>query len=519
MKCSTCGKDIPETSQVCPFCFTAIEQQPTPSVNPEDINNTGALTSINTSFADGTNSLNFGDLDSNTTYDSDHNTLQTYFKEPKQRRKLLIPIFGVLLGFIVLFIVLKVIKGPTIESYKYYTGIVDSVYNYVNDNFTSRDVKNTGKYKIYYTIDGETKEFRGDYQLDLHKRLLDITAELKNPEEEQGGIVLNDKTLDLEFVGKNANLYFIGSDIAQDTILLPYEDETGLLTSKYNLDSIVDGVHDAINAGLKSLSYTEEKDVNVFLRDKEMKINKKVLKLDYNAKKKFISVFYDTLLDDYNFLSEYAKTKDSKAEEIEQILKNIKTSNELKYSSDDGKTTYVNIYYKGKDIYRLEINNQAYENSYAYVDFNDNKITIEYYKDGAIVQKLTMTRVDSYMNDVLTRTYMFEYTASEKTVVINLEITKNNNPTVKVKDIDNSKSIRDFSDEEIQGLKSKIGLYTKNTEWVDKLKTIFGSVCSNKLSCICNSDDTCRCSHNNNVITCPRSVVEAPEPANNLITE
>ena len=519
MKCSTCGKDIPETSQVCPFCFTAIEQQPTPSITPENINNTGALATINTSYQDGANSLNFGDLNDNTTYDSDHNSLQTYFQEPKKRKLLLIPIGCVLLGFVVLFIVLKLIKGPNIETYRYYTGIVDQVYNYVNDNFTARDAKNSGRYKIYYTIDGETKEFRGEYQLDLHKKLLDITATLKNPEEEKGGIVLNDKTLDLEFVGKNSDLYFMSSSIYQDAILLPYEDETGLLSTKqYNLDSLVDGVHDAINTALKSMTYSEEKDVQATLRDKTMKVNKKVLRLDYKAKKKFMNVFYDTLLNDYNFLSEYAKIKQSKTEDVEEILKNIQKSYDLKYQSDDGKTSYINIYYKGKDVYRLEISNQEYENSYAYVDFDNNKITIEYYKDGTIVQKATMTRVDSYMNDILTRTYMFDFTVNDKTIVINLELTKNNNPTIKVKDVENAKSIREFSDENIQTLKKQVGIYTSKTDWIDNLKTVFGSICSNKLSCVCNGD-TCRCNHNNNVITCPSSVVQAPEPANNLITE
>ena len=80
MKCSTCGKEIPETSQVCPFCYTTVvkeEIQPAPVVNEPELNNTSNLTTINTDVIGNNQSsnseLNFGDLN-NTSYDN--NTIQ-----------------------------------------------------------------------------------------------------------------------------------------------------------------------------------------------------------------------------------------------------------------------------------------------------------------------------------------------------------------------------------------------------------------------------------------------------------
>jgi hypothetical protein len=500
MKCNTCGKEIPASSLVCPFCYSSIEHN-------DEVKEDTSLTSFTTTYQDN-NELNFGNLN-NTNYDEEHNTLQTYFKEPKKRKKLLLPIIAVLCGFVGLFIVLALMKPPTIESYKYYTGVVDQVYDYLSENFTSGNAKNSGTYKLVYSINDETKEFKGKYQYDLSKKLVDITGDLKNPEEEKGGIVVNDQTLTLEFFLKNNELYFMSENIFGENILLPYEDETGLLVTKqYDLDVLLEGIKDAINTSLKYMVYTDEKKVNVDLRGSSKEVNKKSLFLNYKAKQQFITVFYDTLIDDSNFIYEYGKISGKKAEEVEKLLNNYKTTYEYKYSTDDGKSSYINIYYKNKDIYRIELDLLNENNTKVLIDLDNNKININEYTEGRITRSLNISRIDSTMNDILTRNYMFEFKKDDLAVNINIELVKDNNPVVKSKDIETSKSIRIMSEEEINTIKTNFGVYMEDTSWIDKVREIFGTKCSPNLSCNCEGE-TCSCSSETGIITCPASVINS----------
>ena len=516
MKCNTCGKDIPDTSTVCPFCYSTVVPVQT---NTNNLNDTGSLTTINTSYQSSNNDeLNFGDLN-NTNYDEEHNTLKTYFNEPKKRKKLLIPIILVLVVFVGLFVILSMFKAPTIESYKYYTNVVDKVYDYLSDNFTSSSAKNSGSYKLVYTINGETTEFKGKYAYDLSKKLFDITGDLKDPEKENGGVIVGNQTFTFELYGKNNELYLSSTNLFEIPILLPYEDETGLLNSKqYDLDVLVDGIHDAINYALKNMNYTEEKKVKIDLKGKQTDVKKKILTLDYNNKKKFLSLFFKALMDDSNFTSEYAKIIGKKMDDVETLLNSYKTTYEYKYSTDDGKITYINIYYKGTNVYKIEVDNTKDDGSKYIFDLDTNKISFTHLKDGRSLISMIINRIDTTMNDVLTRNYIIEYKDDNTTANINIELTKDNNPTVKGKEYESFKSIRDMSDEEINVIKNNVKVYTESTDIVDNIREIFKTKCNTSLSCICNGD-TCSCTYNNSIINCPKDLVKVEETTEVQTTE
>jgi hypothetical protein len=492
MKCSTCGKEIPENSTVCPFCYSAV-------------NTTPSLASINTTYQDTSNDeLNFGDLN-NTNYD-ESNDLKTYFKEPKTRKKLLIPIICVLCGFVAFFLILNLFKAPKIAEYKYYTNVVDKVFEYISENYTSANAKNSGSYKLVYSINDESTEFKGKYQMDLSKKLFDITADLKDPEQETGGVIVGNQTLSFELFGKNNELYLVSDYLFETPILFPYEDETGLLTTKqYSLDALVGGIHDAINTSLKKMVYKTDKKATLNIKGKDTKVNKISLTLDYTAKKAFISTFYETLIDDSNFTNEYAKLINKKVADVEKILDGYKTTYEYKYSTNDGKTSYINIYYKGKTVYQIEVIND--ENKYV-IELDTNKISVTNNKDGRIVTTLNINRLDTTMNDVLTRTYNIEYKTDDINANFNIELTKDTNPQVKAKEFENFKSIRNFTEEDMTKFKNNIKVYTEDVSWVDTVKDIFGTKCSPELTCSCGDEDTCECTYNNTIITCPKEVVE-----------
>lgn len=510
MKCTNCGKDIPETSQACPFCFTAIENNnnTTTTVN---VDNETQLTTINTSYQDGDNNeLNFGDMDNNTSFDE--NTLEAYINEPKKRRKILLPIICILAGFIVLFIILSMLAGAKIESYKYYTGVVNTVYEYIDENFTSSNAKNSGKYKFAYTIGDESKEFKGKYQYDLSKKIINLTGDLKNPEEEQGGIVVNDKTLTFETFLKNNEIYFVSKNIYNLPILLPYEDETGLLTTnKYDLSALVEGIKDATNTALKNMTYGEEKKVNINVKGNSKTYDKKILVLDYQAKKKFISIFYETLIEDSNFIAEYARISGKKSDEIAKLLNNYKTTFEYKYNKDDGHKTTINIYYKKDKVYRIESIMDEEKKSKIIIDIDNNKLFLDYYEDERVTFSISIKRIDSYMNEILTRDYVVEMLYNEQTINFTLELEKDNDPKVKANEVAEYKSIRDLTEEEVNVLKSNIKVYNLDESLIDTLRDVFKTKCSKELSCLCNNDEICQCTFGNGIIACPRTLVEPEE--------
>ena len=512
MKCRTCSKEIPETSQVCPFCYTTVvkeEIQPAPVVNEPELNNTSNLTTINTDVIGNNQSsnseLNFGDLN-NTSYDN--NTIQIGEKQKKNKLPLgVIIIIAVLLIVGVFVGILFILNRPKVYEYQYFTGIVDKAYNYLDENLLDSNVSNNGTYKIYYTFQGTTKEFKGEYRFDVNKRLLGITGKEKNPEEEKGGVVVGElPTTEFEFALKNNNLYFNSSDIFGSAILLPYEDDIGLLVTKqYDADTLLSGLKDAINKSLKELEYTTTKKVT--LEDYGDKtVDKITLTVNYKTKATFLTTFYDALLNDSNFISEYAKIKNRDDEDIERIFKNYKLTYDHKYSSDDGSLSYINLYHKGKDIIRVEVIDER-KNNKTQLDFKNNVIEISKFENDEKKAFYSISKYDQTMNDKLTRNYKITYNVDGEDVDINIELNKNDNTNIKVNEIENAKSIREFTQEELNTIKTNIKPYVTKTNWIDKLQKTFGTKCTSDLKCVCGADK-CSCELNDRIFECPLGTVQ-----------
>ena len=517
MKCRTCEKEIPETSQVCPFCYTTVVRDETQNKNitPNvDINNTSNLTTINTDTigaSNGNSELNFGDLN-NTTYDN--STIQIAEKKSGNKIQLgIIILVSVLAVVAIIVVAIFLLNKPKVYSYQYYTGVVDKVYDYLDENLVSDNASNNGNYKIYYTYQGVTKEFKGEYRFDVEKRLLGITGEEKDPEEEKGGVVIGElPTTKIEFALKNNNLYFNSSDIYDTPILFPYEDDIGLLATKqYDADTLLSGVKEAVNLSLKELDYDVTKKVS--LDDNGDDSYEMIsLKVDYQTKATFLSKFYETLLKNSNFISEYAKIKNRNEEDIERIFKNYQLTYEHKYSTDDGKVTYVNLYHKGKDVVRIDIINENNKTK-TRVNFKKNEIDIIRYEDNHIVKSLVVNKIDNTMNEKLTRNYKIDYVIDNETININIELTKNDNASIKVNELQNAKSIRDFSQDDLNKLKTTTSPYIKDTKWIDELQKIFGTKCTKELTCICNVK-TCSCELNDRIIECPIGSVNSSNNPN-----
>ncbi|MBR6073611.1 MAG: hypothetical protein IKP76_04760 [Bacilli bacterium] len=518
MKCRTCGKEIPETSQVCPFCYATVvkeEVQPAPVVNTDNLNNTSNLTTINTNVInDGTSSnseLNFGDLN-NTSLDS--NTIQIGERKNKK-----LPLGIIIIASVVLFVglfvfALVMLNKPKVYEYQYYTGVVDKIYNYLDENILDSNASNNGTYKIYYTVQGTTKEFKGEYKFDVNKRLLGINGKEKNPEEEKGGVVIGElPTTEFEFALKNNNLYFKSDDIYSSAILLPYEDDIGLLVTKqYEADILLSGVKDAVNASLKKMEYVTTKNVT-FEDYGDKTVDKITLTIDYKAKATFLSTFYETLLNDSNFISEYAKIKNRDEEDIERIFKNYKLTYEHKYSLDDGSLSYVNLYHKGKEVVRIEAIDEK-ENNKLQVDFKNNNLKIKKFEKGDLIESYNITRYDQTMNEKLTRNYNIDYQINGEDYNINIQLDKNENTNnIKVNEIDNAKSIREFNQAELNTLKTNLKPYFNKIDWVDDLQKIFGTKCTKDLKCVCDNTK-CTCELNDRIIECPLGTVESTNNPN-----
>ena len=506
MKCRTCEKEIPETSKVCPFCYATVVKEN----NNTNLDNTSNLTKIDTTSIGGssTNSeLNFGEL-SNTSYDSNNLSIG----EGKKRKNNLgiIILVSVIVVVAILVIGLIILNKPKVYPYQYYTGVIDHLYDYLDENIISQNASNNGNYKLYYSYKGETKEFKGTYKFDVHKRLLDITGELKNPKEEEGTVVIDDiPTMSFELTGEYSNLKFKSNEIFDTAILLPYEDDIGYYATKqYDLDSLLGGYKEALKKSLEALDY-EVEDKQSVDGYPEGKVEKISIRVDYKTKATFLTTFYQALLDDNNFVYEYSKIKGRKEEEIEKLFTNYKLTYEHKYSTDNGELSYIHLYHVGTDVVKIEIINERTSDKSEFY-FKKNEVNYKKYKEDNKVSEINISKVDNTMNEKLTRIYKIDIMNEDFEIGLNLELKKEDNTSIRINNIENTKSIREFSQEELNLVKNNLKIVTPDVDWVDKLPKIFATKCTQDLTCVCD-DKSCSCELNDKIITCPLGSVKQKE--------
>ena len=124
IKCVNCKQTIPETSKVCPYC----KNDP----NIEVINVT-----------------DFGEINENNYANDDRFDIKTYIKEPKNKKNVLLIFSAILVAFIILVILIFMFTRPKKDnSYKYFTGVVNKIHDYLSEEYFSNSSVKSGDYSL-----------------------------------------------------------------------------------------------------------------------------------------------------------------------------------------------------------------------------------------------------------------------------------------------------------------------------------------------------------------------------------
>ncbi len=480
MKCVNCKKIIPETSTICPFC----KNDP----------NTEVITP-----------MEFGEINEDMYANDEKFDIKTYFKEPKNKKIIISSICLIVLVIGVFsFLIFNLFKPKKDTSYKYFTEVVDRISEYILDNYLSNNSIKSGEYSLELDLSDYRTKFEGKYSGDLKSKNLYIDGKMRDPKEDEGGIVFESKEFTYTlYVDKN-NVYFKSKEFYNDEyILFPLEDELGILQAKnYNIQNIIDGLNTAINDSLKKLKYTSGNE-EINYRDDSIKSNYLELELNNSNLQMFYNTLYNTLKEDSNFVNEFARIKDKKADEIIETLENYRKTKEYEYKTEEEQESpsKIKIYYNGKKIYRISL---SYNEKQYNLDIGDTKYYFKYYENDELKANFELTVVKKQVQDVINETYEVTYKINDKTGIITLKLITKEKGSLTDVEIEQSKSVRDFNDDDIKKIKENMSYYKEDIgTFIQKLFDSYDYKCKPTLECVCD-DDTgkCSCMYNGEMITC-----------------
>lgn len=480
MRCINCNNVIPEASIKCPYCGSEIDP-------------TKVQVKVDTSIE------NVDDLNFNDKID-----LMKYIKEPKNKKNVLI--FGGIILFLLIVLaalILLVFSGG--KKVNFYRAIVNKVSDYLDDNYLGNNMIGTGGYTLNYSINGDGNLLSGNYGYDIKNKIGILSGTIENPNLAKGQIVLDAKSFNYNLYLKNNELYGLFSDLYDKYILFPIDDKSGLLATKnYDISSIIHGVLNALDEVTQNINSSNEGSVTIDYRGEKTKATKETLLLDNSNKTKLYKMFYESLIEDANFLNECARISGKKSEDIKQTLQNEITNIEYRFSGNSDKETKINVYYSGSELYRLEIDRiKEEENDLIYLDIGETKYYLTYNKDNQKVMYATLSVLSKEVQDIINKTIELNVDIDDIKISIVLKLQKDMKPLLKKTDVQESKNIRDLTLEEITSIKDLLISYIDETTIVDEIIGLFKNKCNPELNCDCPlGSNTCNCLYNQEIITC-----------------
>lgn len=490
MKCNNCNKFIPDVSTVCPYCNNPVDPNSKPNI------------------------IDFGDLD-NVNLNEDKFDIKVYIKEPKNK-KIVGGAIALIVFVIIIFIalIMSLFTNKSGPDYKVFTDVVSELTTFLEDNYIGTKTSSSGKYRLTAKINNQDVGFTGNYAYDVKNRLISLNGVMKDPKEATGEVLIDTRDFEFNLYLKDNNLYFQSNEIYDNPyILLPIDDETGLLTTKnYDIYSLVIGSSDALIQTLKVMPYENTQESITYL-GQEVKTTKKSLVLDNKNKIKFISTFLNNLIDDSNFINEVARVRDKKSEEIIKTLENYITTSEYKYSGESSDVITFSIYYQGSKIYRMEaINKEDNKETKYQLDVGETKYYLEYFKDSENVYSATLAVTKKELENLIEKNYDITFDKEGLVSDISIFVEEDRQPNVKKQEITDYKSIKDFTDDDYFKVKSNASYYLENIKFIDDIREYYKEKCTPDLKCVCNEgEDTCNCTYNDRIIKCPRNFVTVPE--------
>lgn len=496
MKCIKCNKNIPDVSTTCPFCNHPVGVY----ISEEEKIKEREETLATVDFGN----LNASDYDANNKLD-----IKTYIKEPKNKKVVIGGIAAIILVICIFgVLIMSMFSSGNDSPYRLFNDTMMEFFDFYIENYTGSSSAKSGTYKLDININNKKTGLTGTYSFDTKNRVANLTGKMRDPREQNGGIILDYH--DFNFIANlnSTNFYFQSKELFNDDVIyFPIDDMTGLLSSKsYDLSSILTGIEEALTEALKMSTYTNSTEDITYLGE-QIKVNCRTLTLDNNGKKQFLKTYYQTLMEDTNYINEITRLKESKNEDVLKDLENKLTEIDYKYSGESNDKIILKIYYSGNKIYRLgvEIHEENKPDYLLQLDVGETKYYLDVFEDNKNILSATLVVTTKEKDDLIKKNYVITFDMDNFVMDMTLDIEREKRADVRKVSYETSKNIRSFIREDYQNLKNNLSVYTSNVDWVDKIPEIFKNKCSPSLICRCeDGEDLCNCTYNDSIIKCPK---------------
>lgn len=497
MKCMKCSKNIPDVSTTCPFCDhpvgVYVKDKDKITIPDED----EKLTSVKLS----------------ETKNSDNDiSLEAYIDEPKKKNHkigiIAIVVLVVIIIFLSLFIALNMMGGSKSADYhELFTGTIRTFFDHFIENYTGNYATSSGEYTINADINYDSYTMSGTYAFNTKDRILSLTGNLyaNDPDE----IVVDYQEINYILYSRRDEVYFSSSEIFDRPILFPIKDTTGFLSSKsYDLSAILTGIEESL---IKAFDASELKTVddNINHMGVSRDVSKTSITLDNEAKRVFYRALYQSILDDSNFINEYARLKDISSNDLTKEIQELYDDIDYTYPIGEGDKTIISIYHDGTKLYRIEmIINKDDDNRNIELDISNDKYTIEYYENGKNILSGSLEFGIKETEETIRKEYKITYDDDDAQRTFDVSIIKDKNASMKKQTFKDVINIRDFKEEDYLKVEENLKKYTANISWIRPFGASFANICTPDLDCNCPSNSkTCSCTHNGEIITCAKEDV------------
>ena len=448
----------------------------------------------------------------NTDYDTKLNikVVNDCLKNPKYTKYL---IFGGV--FVVLFIILIIVfaigslKGGASSS-DVFISVVDAAYDYIDESILYKNGHSgNASVEIKYNDSKNNNisyQLSGDYVFDPLNKYYSYIANLDG-KYSSSDIKIDSKILPITFLLRDNTLYLNSTELNEKALSGDLSVLNDLFKLKdYDMDKLVDATHDALVETLKELSYSSVSESINFRGDK-IKTNKVILELDSAKIYDFYKKFFNHLTESSKFINQYGAIKGMDKDRLKTYFNDLLKTYEYKYNSSNKDVITISINYDKSTVYRINYIYKSNDTKNYQLEIKDGSYFFDYFLNDKNVYSASLVSSKKDLTNKIHGEIAITFDQDSYLTDIKIKYDDDKKPSYKKISYTDTIDLYEISDEEYNGIRTKIGNYIDEVYLLDKFKKLFVTNCSSDFECTC-SDLTCRCLYNDKYITCPIKLIE-----------
>ena len=488
MQCNHCGKTVPNTTKTCMFCNQEIDPNARYIPPDEDL----------------------GSIE-NTDYDTKLSikVVNDYLKNPKYKKYLVIGgVFVVLFVVLIIVFALASLKGGTSSS-DVFISVVDAAYEYVDENILYKN-GHTGSASVEIKYNDSKNnnlsyQFSGDYVFDPLNKYYSYNTNLDG-KYSSSDIKIDSKILPITFLLRDNTIYLNSAELNEKALSGDLSILNDLFNMKdYDIDKLLDATHDALIETLRELSYSADTESINFRGDK-ISTNKAILELDSEGIYDFYKKFFNHLSDSSKFINQYGAIKGMDKDRLKTYFNDLLKTYEYKYNSSNKDVVTISINYSKNTIYRINYIYKSSDTKNYQLEIKDGSYFFDYFVNDKNVYSGSLVLSSKDLTNKIHGEIAITFDQDSYLTDIKIKYDDDKKPNYKKISYTDTIDLYSITDEEYNGIRTKLGNYIDETYLLDKFRKVFVTNCSSNLECTC-SDLTCRCLYNNEYITCPVKLI------------